>query len=541
MCRPNITGVCLSLAFLLAPALAQEGKVIVEQSGSKELKRTAHRLHIPQEQLKNARSVLQEAMELARRLDPVPASSLQQIGDSWVQLNRSQAPGAIESLYALVRISAAKASDLQNYQQCIFAAQGLMTSFAELDPEKALQLIRQWPNPPASLGEEAARLHDQFESQFQTQIAQRLAWRDPKAALQMLPPLNASGAPDYGVRGQVAMQFAQTGQGEDATKIADQVIADFQQRTPDARGVQEFAGFLQSFSRLDPDRFQDAFGLLLPALANQQPGAAGYMTVFQSGSQRLELTPAESSEMNILRNLQGRPQLALKTLDMVPDLKAKLDRIGGLDNFLSPNASIGPAGVSYVSSAGTRIGSSPPPPPSGRDPSTSLYDELRGKSRKNPGMVKARLAEVASDPAQLDTVLNVAQRASYEDPDLSSMALEEAGKHFEQVEPVQRRAGFLQNLVGAYRQIEGEVDQSLLRNGFIIADKLRQEEEKTNPDAANRKNGFGTQADQLEAALVSEYARDNFDAALRFLRAKPDDSIKMMMMMRVVQALRYGY
>ena len=74
-----------------------------------------------------------------------------------------------------------------------------------------------------------------------------------------------------------------------------------------------------------------------------------------------------------------------------------------------------------------------------------------------------------------------------------------------------------------------------------VADKLRHEEERANPGNPNRKNAYGSPADQIEDTLIAEYARDNYDAAMRFLRSKPDDSIKLLAMLRVLQALRSSY
>ncbi len=533
---------CASVAFMLCllPAVGQEGRVIVEKPGGKELKRAAHRLHIPADQLRNARAALQEATDLSRRLDAAPASVVAQLGDSWIQINRAKAPAAVESLYTLLRASASKASDLSSYQQATSGAQQLLFALAELDSDKATQLIHQWPDPPTSLGEDAAKLRNQLDTQFQNQMVQRMTYRDPAAALKMLPALTPSGLPDYGIRGQLALQLMRTGQKDEAVQIADQVIADFQQRTPDQRTTQEYTGFLQNLSMLDPDRFQDAFAALPPMIAKQT--TAAYPTVIQIGNQTLEVSPAENAVLNMLRGMSGRPELALKTLDGYPDLKEKLNRIGGLDNFLSPGGGSMNA-INYSGPGRAMIGSVRPYAASrpAKDPVFSLFTELRGKAGKDPGSVRAKLEEVASNPEMVEPLINLAQRANYEDPDLGSIALEVAAAHLSQVEPLQRRASVLQSMVSAYRNCEGEVDTGLLRDGFVIADKLRQDEEKKNPDMGNRISPYGTQADQLEATLVSEYARDNFDAAMSYLRAKPDNNVKLMMYQRVVQAMRFGY
>jgi len=529
-----------ALAFLAATSRAQGGRVVVEQSGSKELKRTAHRLRISTDQLKKTRAVLQEATELARKLDPAPVNSYPQLGEAWIQLNRTQAVATIDSLYSGLRAAAAKSPDLQSYQQGSFSAQALMSALAELDSEHALQLLRQWPDPPAALGEDAVNFRNQIASQSQIQMTQRMIYRDPNAALKLMPELSASGTPGYSIRGQLALQLMRTGQKDQAVKIADQVIADFQQRTPDQRSAQEYASFLQSYGMVDPDRFVDALGALLPVLGKQLPGADYAMTL-RSGDQSAMFTSSESMILNMFRGFQGRPQLAMKTLDSFPDLKAKLDSVGGIDNFLNSGGSSGSLNITYGNPSGMGKNNSPTPPGAGKDLLSSLYAELRGKSQKDPALVRTKLNEVASNPALLDTLTGLAQRASYEDPDLCSIAVQVAAEQLPRIDPVQRRANILQNLLGAYRQCEGEVDPELLRNGFIIADKLRQEEERANPGNPNRKNAYGSPADQLDATLIAEYARDNYDAAMRFLRSKPDDSIKLLAMLRVLQALRSSY
>jgi len=524
----------LWIALLISPAAAQEGKVVVAKAGSKELKRAAHRMHIPTEQLKNARAALQDATDLARKLDPAPFANYSQLGDTWLQLNRTKAQGVIESLFSQLRASAAKTSVLQEYQQATSAAQQLMFSLGDIDADKAVQLIRQWPDPPASSGEDGSKTRSQLDSQFQSQIAQRLSYRDPAAALKLLPALSPSGAPDYSVRGQLALQLLRMGQQGEALKIADQVIADFQQRAPDARSMQEYANFLQSLSMIDTDRFQGAFSLF-PVIFSKQTANLSYPTSIRIGDQTVTVSGLDFAMLNVLRGLNGRPQLAMKTLDNLPDLKAKLDQVGGLDSFLNP----GPGrSINYGPAAMIRP---PLPGDSGKDPMASLFNELRGKSSKDPGAVKARLEEVASNPEMLGSLVALAQRANWEDPDLCSLALEATNAHLPLVEPLERRAGIFQSLIGTYRMCEGEVDTELLRNGFIIADKLRQEDEKRNPDGVGPKPQYGTQADQLEATLVSEYARDDYDGAMRFLKAKPDDNIKFMTLMRVIQALRVNY
>lgn len=228
----------------------------------------------------------------------------------------------------------------------------------------------------------------------------------------------------------------------------------------------------------------------------------------------------------------------MSTLEALPDLKAKIESIGGLDNFLNPTVTADPTSDAYGTSEGSGEADTPRQPARRKDTADSLYTELRGRLRKNPGKVRTRLSEVASDPTRLELLIGLAQRAVTQDPDLSSLALKEAAAHLQKVEPVQRRVSVLEMLVSAYRQCLGEVDPELIRSGFVVSDKLRQEEVQESSGAGTT---GATPADQLEATLVSEYARDDFDTAMRFLKSKPDDSVKIMSLMRVVDALRSGY
>ncbi|PYV17022.1 MAG: hypothetical protein DMG07_06765 [Acidobacteria bacterium] len=127
--------------------------------------------------------------------------------------------------------------------------------------------------------------------------------------------------------------------------------------------------------------------------------------------------------------------------------------------------------------------------------------------------------------------------SAYEDPDLGSIALDLARPLVQQVEPLLRRAGALQNLVRAYRQLDGEVDADLLKDGFLLADEIREQDRKERP-ATPYSSGL---ADGIENSLVAEYARDNFDAALRYALAIPDERRRLTVLVGIVMAQRQNY
>ena len=94
-------------------AFSQESKFVVVNKTSKELRRTAHRLHMPVEQLKNARLALQEATDLANTMDPFPVSQIGTLTQNWKQLDRSRADAVIESFIRELRSEAADAPNFQ--------------------------------------------------------------------------------------------------------------------------------------------------------------------------------------------------------------------------------------------------------------------------------------------------------------------------------------------------------------------------------------------------------------------------------------------
>jgi hypothetical protein len=94
---------CLHLFVASIYGLAQEGAVTVVDPGSRELKRTAHWLQMPPEQLKNSRLALQEATELIKEMDPMPEPALGDLATLWVDLNRPKAVVALEGLNEKVR------------------------------------------------------------------------------------------------------------------------------------------------------------------------------------------------------------------------------------------------------------------------------------------------------------------------------------------------------------------------------------------------------------------------------------------------------
>lgn len=523
----------VSILCIAFSAFAQESKVVVVHAGSKELKRSAHRLRIPVEQLKNARQTLQEATDLAGKIKPYPMMQVYSLANSWQQLNRSKMKTVVDSFIQDLRSEAAQAADPQTYMQATTTAISLMQSNAELDYEKLQQALRRWPDAPDSIAESTRKFRESLEGNARQSSLWQMSNTDPEKALELISQTGESGEYNYPISAQIAQGFMNAGKNDEAFNVIDRTIADFSRHAADPRAVQSYESFVQmSLWQLDSSRAAAAMDPWIAQLTNPDSPADCSGTL-SADNTSVDLTCAESKVLNLVRSLPTKPSLVQRTLDSIPGLRSKVDSIGGIDNLYSNS------GMSFTmgSKAGRHPMTSPPAPPG--NPS-KLFQELKGKTRLNPGYVKAKLQEVAEGRQGVETLINLAAMASYQEDELASLALEAAQDFIPRIEPLPIRSNILQQLIGAYRQVEGEVDQGLLQNGFVLADQLRQEQ--------SEKNGFSDEmnsttrqeyapADQFEAFLVSELSRDSFDSAINYVRSMKDGDFKLQCLIQIVQAL----
>jgi len=280
---------------------------------------------------------------------------------------------------------------------------------------------------------------------------------------------------------------------------------------------------------VDSSRATVAVGGLVSALMNQNSSDSCRATLATGGTST-DLTCAEYKVLNLVRSSGIRPEFMMNTLGSVPGLKSKLDNIGGIDALYGSNGvSIDYNGMTN-SASGTRRtsgGGAAAAPVN----AAQLFQELKGK---DPAYIKTKLKGV-----EMDTLINLAMTSANQDPDLAAQVLEVAQQLLSQVEPLQRRASNLQSLVQAYRQVDGEVDQKLLKDGFILADQLKQEYAEKTEILVNHNTvkAAAIPASQLEAFLVSELSRDSFDTAIRYVRSMENDASKLVCLARIVQAL----
>jgi hypothetical protein len=469
------------------------------------------------------------------------------IAQSWVQFNRPEAKPNLEELYRALRNAASNAEDARGYQSATQGVQALASAYAEIDFDRAQELIQTWPSPPAKAGEAGEAARREMESQFRQQAINALSMRDPERAAALL---GQGGDGNWAVRGRIAQQLAESGNKEQASKILDQALRDLAASTPNPNKGHEYGQLVMHAGAVDPTKASEAFSSLARSAAGMNQTSGGVLTV---GERTVELTAGEAVLLNVIQASGGRFDLASKALSQVPDLKAKFDGVGGLEVVLSGQ------NVRFTSSSGTsswgRSSAMGMPPRGPGSPvffsSNQQYAEVRAAARRDPAAGRQKIAEMAQDPANIDALIQFAQRMNWEDPDLAATALEAARSLLPKVEPKGRRAAAMQMLVRSYRMVEGEVDPGLLKEGFVLASELREE---TPGKAVGSGVGLsgGTlypggmassagPADHLEAMLVAEYARDNFSSALTYVRSIQDAKLKLLALNQMIQSLRMPF
>jgi len=163
---------------------------------------------------------------------------------------------------------------------------------------------------------------------------------------------------------------------------------------------------------------------------------------------------------------------------------------------------------------------------------------VRGKASKNPSLLGEKLAELPDAAARITALVTLAQQTAYEDPDFSYQVLQSATPLLPQIESLEQRAQLLQQLMMVYQNLEGDVDDGVLQEAFALLDRLRKNEKEKN-DLKDRSRSGGSPADQFELALTAQWARSDFEGALRRLNSTADDSFRFKALIAVAQALAY--
>lgn len=89
---------CFVLLVCIGHTFAQ-GQVTVTNAGDRELKFTARRLRISIDNLKTARDILKETIQLAVRLDSLPPHSISALAQTAIRVDRKNAASWLPQLY----------------------------------------------------------------------------------------------------------------------------------------------------------------------------------------------------------------------------------------------------------------------------------------------------------------------------------------------------------------------------------------------------------------------------------------------------------
>ena len=543
------------LGALLASCYGQETNVQpptikVDYARQKDLKRTARRLGVNIERLTNLRTALKEATELALRQDPPMANDYVPIARQWIQANRKEALPVIASMIEQVSKRAQMAEDLAFYRQCTTQGQQLLYMLFDLDMERARQIADLWPAPSAKLGQAGEQALIQFQSELNARLLSQGSGSLADGAYTPYVQPQVSATLPFAPRLSVAAALAAANQKEKARAVLDQAIADLGNRPPDPSKNNEYEAFLRGMVSFYPERCPDALEAY-KSLLSRQDNSVNPGVIYVLGEDRVSLNPAEAATLNMVRALYGRPELAAKILSSDPGLRAKLDQLGGIDNILSPSPlSSAPAPKFYPANnpppvmAATLPGAAPnnlqnsAAPEKPLNPS-ELLRSLRGKAELNPVAVRRKLADTCQKKEHFPVLISLAQVANYTDPDLSSIALDVAHGLLPAFESLQQRSSSLRSLISALRQIEGEVDPTLLREGFILVTELREEEKNKEQAAAPTSSGAGGlhPSDDFELFLIAQNALDDFGAALSRVHAIEDEYVRIKALLQIAQAL----
>ena len=224
------TAIALLAAALGTVSAAGQGKLTVVNDSSKELKRSAHRLHIPVERLRNARSALRETTDLALRLDPAPHEGFANVANLWRQLDRKAAPTIFDDLFRELCNAAAGATEDAVYDRATNAARMMLSSLTDGDVDKLDALIAAWPERPATRGAASPKPGPSMLEGLRLRAVHQYAYSDPDRALKLVE----TGGVGYSAHAAVVHGLLSKGRREDAELLIDRAKADFARKTPSA-------------------------------------------------------------------------------------------------------------------------------------------------------------------------------------------------------------------------------------------------------------------------------------------------------------------
>ncbi|RPI27674.1 MAG: hypothetical protein EHM61_07730, partial [Acidobacteria bacterium] len=320
--------VVLLTGFFLASALGQQPRLQVVESGDRELRRTAYRMRLCPEELKNARQALQEAHKLAASV--VWEIWLGEIGQLWIVLDRERAGTELRGLIEELRDLAEQSQDPNEYQHVTNSAHSLLSALREVDAAAVEEYVAAWPGPS---GPEGAANRPQILEQMQKEQVNWLAQRDPDRALERLRAMEGEN-PDVFTRSNLVNQMYHAGREEEAGALFNETLKITPTLLNDRTAGSAIGQLVQQAALFFPDRLPEVLGYLA-AVPEELPGDQPRDFLF--GENRVSLSQKEGLILDVARYLTGRPDAIAQLVQLAPGIREKLQPIGGLDGALSPS------------------------------------------------------------------------------------------------------------------------------------------------------------------------------------------------------------
>jgi len=329
-----ITGVLCFTCF----AFPQEIKLV--DSGSDDLKdieTAAQVMFVPVEKLKKARQILQEAIDQARRVKPLPVSQMFFLVEISQQLNPSKSKETIDFFIQDLRSQAANAKDLKTYQKTTSTAM-LIVQFNGVasGSEKQLQFIKSWPEASAAVGEAGMKYRRSLENSIRQSMLHSIAHSDPLKAKNLLAEVDGSPSFKYSIAAQIVQGLIGKAKKDEALALVNQTINDFSRNPSDPQSFQAYQSFARLTIRtLGSENANAVLAPLITQLMNQAPSDKCISGTMKAGDKSIDLTCSEYGAYNLIQGILQMPDLAATTLSSFPSLKSKLDQAGGVVKVFS--------------------------------------------------------------------------------------------------------------------------------------------------------------------------------------------------------------
>lgn len=544
--------ICVLLFSLFTYDGFAQGRVTVETpNDDRELKFAARRLRVPPENLKKARALLPETLQLARTLEHLAPQGLSSLAYAIVRIEPAKAPTLLHELYTSLLQHAVMPSTPQEYWEATSSVSMVLNAMAELDPEGALQRLEQWPSPPPGTvpgPPNRAFNREQWLASQKANLVSQLARRNPERALSMAGTADPQTI-NLMARGNLARELAEAGQRDRGLQLIRESIGSFRQAPQmDDRQVQEFMNMMGQTGHFFPEAVKEAASAFAQRLQDPRSVALTRRTQLQTDRGQIELDPNESVALDFARRMSNRPEALTEFLAQFPALRAKLDGLGGLDAVLSARYSShshSPTGSRMVLSMQGPLGSGRMMPDGTvlhMESGAEVASEIRKNLTTNRSAVRSRLNELASQ-GKFDVLIRLAHDfANQNEYEFSIYALDLARSVLPQLGNLEQRQRSMLMLIQTHQSVEGEVPRSLIDEAFALGKQLEAEQQKAPAAApvptapvpnAYRMGTFST--DHYYSQLYGYAFRGDPDGTIKRIRALPDDQRKLMILSSVIQ------